>query len=29
MLDSAEATLRTLALELPSPPKALASYVPV
>jgi enamine deaminase RidA (YjgF/YER057c/UK114 family) len=29
MVDSAEATLRTLALELPSPPKALASYVPV
>jgi enamine deaminase RidA (YjgF/YER057c/UK114 family) len=29
LMDSAEATLRTLALELPSPPKALASYVPV
>jgi len=29
MMDSAEATLKTLALELPSPPKALASYVPV
>jgi enamine deaminase RidA (YjgF/YER057c/UK114 family) len=29
LMDSAEATLRTLALELPTPPKALASYVPV
>ena len=28
-MDSAEATLRTLGLELPEPPKALASYVPV
>ena len=28
-MDSAEATLRTLGLELPDPPKALASYVPV
>jgi len=29
LMDSAEATLKTLGLELPSPPKALASYVPV
>lgn len=29
LMDSAEATLKTLALELPSPPRALASYVPV
>ena len=28
-MDSAEATLRTLGIELPEPPKALASYVPV
>lgn len=28
-MDSAEATLRALGLELPDPPKALASYVPV
>ena len=28
-MDSPEATLRTLGLELPDPPKALASYVPV
>ena len=28
-MDSAEATLLTLGLELPAPPKALASYVPV
>ena len=28
-MDSAEATLRTLALELPEPPGPLASYVPV
>ena len=28
-MDSAEATLRALALELPDPPKPLASYVPV
>lgn len=27
--ESAEATLRSLALELPQPPKALASYIPV
>jgi enamine deaminase RidA (YjgF/YER057c/UK114 family) len=27
--ESAEATLRSLALELPDPPKALASYIPV
>ena len=29
LMDSAEATLQTLGLELPTPPKALASYVPV
>src|SRR5438445_437441 len=28
-MDSAEATLRTLGIELPEPPKPLASYVPV
>jgi enamine deaminase RidA (YjgF/YER057c/UK114 family) len=28
-MDSAEATLRTLGIELPDPPKALASYVPL
>jgi enamine deaminase RidA (YjgF/YER057c/UK114 family) len=28
-VDSPEATLRALALELPEPPKALASYIPV
>jgi enamine deaminase RidA (YjgF/YER057c/UK114 family) len=28
-MDSAEATLRTLGIELPEPPRALASYVPV
>jgi len=28
-MDSPEATLRTLGLELPDPPKALATYVPV
>src|SRR5256885_15757115 len=28
-VDSPEATLRTLGLELPEAPKALASYVPV
>ena len=28
-MDSAEATLRALGLELPEPPRALASYVPV
>lgn len=28
-MDSAEATLRTLGIQLPEPPKALASYVPV
>src|SRR5207249_1832075 len=28
-VDSPEATLRTLGLELPEPPRALASYVPV
>src|SRR5712692_9159467 len=28
-MDSAEATLRTLGIQLPDPPKALASYVPV
>jgi enamine deaminase RidA (YjgF/YER057c/UK114 family) len=27
--ESAEATLRSLAVELPEPPKALASYIPV
>ena len=28
-MDSAEATLRTLGIQLPDPPKALASYVPL
>jgi enamine deaminase RidA (YjgF/YER057c/UK114 family) len=28
-MDSAEATLRTLGIELPQPPKPVASYVPV
>jgi enamine deaminase RidA (YjgF/YER057c/UK114 family) len=28
-VDSPEATLRTLGIELPDPPRALASYVPV
>ncbi len=28
-MDSAEATLRTLGIHLPDPPKAIASYVPV
>jgi enamine deaminase RidA (YjgF/YER057c/UK114 family) len=28
-VDSPEATLRTLGIELPEPPKALASYIPV
>lgn len=28
-MESAEATLRTLGIELPEPPKAIASYVPV
>src|SRR5437588_12359107 len=28
-MDSPEATLRTLGIELPEPPKPLASYVPV
>jgi enamine deaminase RidA (YjgF/YER057c/UK114 family) len=28
-MDSAEATLRTLGIELPEPPKPMASYIPV